>query len=211
MSLFGRKRKQKTNDAEEYKISFEGETPAFTADFQVTYDDTLHGLEVLAANEDKKRIYGGLAILVVCSALAVPRLYEFNKVFCFIFIFFALYLVAGQIFGPPITRRRTAKDIADKKKVCRLHLYPGGYQVIEDRKLYNVPFRVVTCYESGRAYIFKMGPDHMMVFNKEIFGDKNPLVREIFIANMGQGRRFFTVDENGKIIGNQVRLSNDEK
>ena len=87
MSLFGRKRKQKTNDAEEYKISCEGETPAFTADFQVTYDDTLHGLEVIAANEDKKRIYGGLAILVVCSALAVPRLYEFNKVFCFIFIF----------------------------------------------------------------------------------------------------------------------------
>ena len=47
----------------------------------------------------------------------------------------------------------------------------------------------------------------MMVFNKEIFGENNPLVREIFIANMGQGRRYFLVDENGKIISNQARYN----
>ena len=207
MGLFSRRNKQKTSHLDEIKISFEGETPAFTADYKVTYDDILHGMEVVAANEDKKRIYGGLAILIVCSILAVPRLYDFNKVFCFIFIFFALYLVAGQIFGPPISRRRTAKDVAAQQKECRLHLYPGGYQVIEKRTLYNVPFRVVTCYESERAYIFMLIINNMMVFNKEIFGENNPLVREIFIANMGQGRRYFLVDENGKIISNQARYN----
>ncbi len=207
MGLFSRRNKQKTSHLDEIKISFEGETPAFTADYKVTYDDILHGMEVVAANEDKKRVYGGLAILIVCSILAVPRLYDFNKVFCFIFIFFALYLVVGQIFGPPISRRRTAKDVADQQKECRLHLYPGGYQVIEKRTLYNVPFRVVTCYESEKAYIFKLINNNMMVFNKEIFGENNPLVREIFIANMGQGRRYFLVDENGKIISNQARYN----
>lgn len=205
MALLKRRHKQKTSELDAVKISFEGETPAFTADYKVTYEDTLHGLEVVAANEDKKRIWGGLAILIVCSILAVPKLYQFNKVFCLIFLFFAAYLVLGQIFGPPINRRRTAKDIAEQKKECRLHLYPGGYQVIEKRQRYNVPFRVVTCYESQKAYIFVLGVDHMMVFNKEIFGDKNPLVREIFIANMGQGRRYFEVDENGKIVENKAR------
>lgn len=206
MGMFSRRNKQKRTELDDIKISFEGQTPAFSADFTVTYEDILHGLEVVAANEDKKRIYGGLIILIVCSILAVPRIYAFNKVFCFVFIFFALYLVVGQIFGPPINRRRTARATADKKQQCRFHLFPGGYQLIENRTKYNVPFRVVTCYESERAYIFVLGSAHLMVLNKELFGEQNPLVREIFIANMGQGRRFFTVDEEGKIIRNQVRL-----
>lgn len=210
MGLFSRRNKQKTSQLDDIKISFEGQTPAFSTDFTITYDDIMHGLEVVAANEDKKRIYGGLAILIVCSIMAVPRIYDFNKAFCFIFIFFALYLVAGQIFGPPINRRRTARATADKKQQCRFHLYPGGYQLIENRQMYNVPFRVVTCYESERAYVFVLGTAHLMVLNKELFGDQNPLVREIFIANMGQGRRFFVVDENGKIVRNQVRLTENQ-
>jgi len=104
-------------------------------------------------------------------------------------------------------RSQHADGRRDKKQQCRFHLFPGGYQLIENRTKYNVPFRVVTCYESEKAYIFVLINNNMMVFNKEIFGENNPLVREIFIANMGQGRRYFLVDENGKVISSQARYN----
>jgi len=99
--------------------------------------------------------------------------------------------------------RKTAAEMASMGKGT-LNLFPGGYQVVQQRVEYNVPFRVVDCYESERAYIFVMGRDHMMVFNKKYFGEKNLLVREVLIANMGAGRRFFTVDQKGKVINNMT-------
>ena len=203
MGLFSRRNKQKTSHLDEIKISFEGETPAFTADYKVTYDDILHGMEVVAANEDKKRIYGGTAILLVCGAIAMPNLISKDPVTAVLYVLGAIVLVAGALLGPKLAQRKTAAEMSKMGKGT-LNLFPGGYQVVQQRVEYNVPFRVVDCYESDRAYIFVMGNDHMMVFNKKYFGETNLLVREVLIANMGAGRRFFKVDQKGKVIENDL-------
>jgi Holliday junction DNA helicase RuvA len=113
----------------------------------------------------------------------------------------ALTKAAGV--GPKLAQRKTAAEMSKMGKGT-LNLFPGGYQVVQQRVEYNVPFRVVDCYESDRAYIFVMGNDHMMVFNKKYFGETNLLVREVLIANMGAGRRFFKVDQKGKVIENDL-------
>lgn len=201
MGLFKRSYSQKTNALDQIKVSFEGEKPAISAEFEVSYEDAMHGLKVIDANTDKKRIYGGLAIMVVCGAIALPNIFAKGTVFGVLFILGALALAAGTLLGPVMGRRKTAEEMAALGKGV-LNLFPGGYQVIQQRVEFNVPFRVVDCYESESCYIFVMGRDHMMVFNKKYFGEKNVLVREILIANMGAGRRFFTVDQNGKVINN---------
>ena len=203
MALLKRSYSVKTNALDQIKVSFEGETPAISTEFEVSYEDALHGLKVIAANQDKKRIYGGTAILLVCGAFAMPNLFSNSPLLAVLYIIGAIVLVAGALLGPKMASRKTAAEMASMGKGT-LNLFPGGYQVVQQRVEYNVPFRVVDCYESERAYIFVMGRDHMMVFNKKYFGEKNLLVREVLIANMGAGRRFFTVDQKGKVINNMT-------
>jgi len=203
MALMKRSYSVKTNALDQIKVSYEGETPAISAEFEVSYEDAMHGLKVIDANTDKKRIYGGLAIMVVCGGIALPNIFAAGTVYGVLFILAAAALAIGTLAGPVLGRRKTAAEMASMGKGT-LNLFPGGYQVVQQRVEYNVPFRVVDCYESERAYIFVMGRDHMMVFNKKYFGEKNLLVREVLIANMGAGRRFFTVDQKGKVINNMT-------
>lgn len=203
MGLLKRSYSQKTNAFDQIKVSFEGETPAISAEFEISYEDAMHGLKVIDANQDKKRIYGGLAILIVCGAFALPNVFAKGTALGVLFILGALALIIGTLAGPVFARRKTAAEMAALGKGT-LNLFPGGYQVIQQRNEYNVPFRVVECYESDIAYIFVMGSAHMMVFNKKYFGEKNVLVREVLIANMGAGRRFFAVDQKGKVVNNMA-------
>ena len=201
MALFKRSYSQKTSALDQIKVSFEGETPAVSTEFEISYEDAMHGLKVIAANQNKKRIYGGTAILLVCGGFAMPDLFAKNPLVAWLYIIGAIVLVAGALLGPVFARRKTAEEMSKLGKGT-LNLFPGGYQVIQQRVEFNVPFRVVECYESEIAYIFVMGRDHMMVFNKQHFGDLNVLVREVLIANMGAGRRYFKVDQKGKVINN---------
>ena len=203
MALLKRSYSVKTNAFDQIKVSFEGETPAISAEFEVSYEDAMHGLKVISANQDKKRIYGGTAILLVCGAFALPNVYAKSPMLAVLYVIGAIVLVAGALLGPKLAQRKTADEMSKMGKGT-LNLFPGGYQVVQQRVEYNVPFRVVDCYESERAYIFVMGRDHMMVFNKKYFGDLNVLVREVLIANMGAGRRYFKVDQKGKVIENPM-------
>lgn len=203
MALLKRSYSVKTNALDQIKVSFEGETPAISAEFEVSYEDALHGLNVIAANQNKKRIYGGIAIMLVCGAIAMPNLIANSTLIAVLYIIGAIVLIAGALLGPVLSRRKTAGEMSKMGKGT-LNIFPGGYQVVQQRVEYNVPFRVVDCYESEQAYIFVMGRDHMMVFNKKYFGEMNVLVREVLIANMGAGRRYFKVDQKGKVINNIV-------
>jgi|GEM_PF-6990423 len=211
MGFFGRKKEQQNTAADELKISFEGQTPAVSADFGVDYNDILRGLEVIDANEDKTRIWGGLAVLTVCAVIAIPRIFGFSKIFGVIFVLLLLYIIGAQVLGPAINRKNTAQKTVKENKAGTVHLFPGGYQVVIHGVPYNVPFRVVTCYETDTCYVFVLGKVQMMVFNKSIFGEKNPLVKEILVANMGLGRRYFKVDEKGKVIKGQGQNPADQR
>lgn len=200
MALFGRRKKAgRPNPADELKISFKEEQPIVTAQFKPTYDDVLHALEVIDANGDKKRAYIGAALVLVAGCLALPALFRYAVWVGIVGILVIAYLIFTQVGGPVFTRRATAKKTADNAIECSLSIFPAGYQIIEKDKKYNIAFRAVSCYESSRAYIILVGGVRLMVFNKEIFGDKNPLVKEIFTINLGPGKRYFTVDGKGRI------------
>ena len=201
MGLFGLKKKtQKPNPADELKISFKGEEPAITAQFKPTYEDVLHALEVVDANGDKRRIYIGVALVLGVGCLALPALFRYAVWVGIVGSLVLAYLVFTQMGGPIVTRKATAKKSAEDAIESTLNIFPAGYQIIEKDKKFNVAFRVVSCYESKKAYIMLVGGMRLMVFNKEIFGEKNPLVKEIFIMNLGLGKRYFIVDDKGRII-----------
>ncbi len=194
MALFGRK-KEKQLTKEDFTISFEGEVAAITAQYTVSYEDVLMGLEIMAENQNKWRIWGGIAILIVCGVLATPMIFARSLVLGIVFLLFMAYIVFSQIFGPAMSRRHTAKKIAGEAKPGTLRLFAGGFQIEDESGKFDIPFRLILCHETKDSYVFMLGKAKMMVFNKSIFMDKNPLVKEILIANLGQGRRYIVSDK----------------
>ncbi len=194
MSFF-RRNKTKTIQNEDLTISFEGETPAIEAEFTVSYEDVLTGLEIMAENQNKWRTWGGIAILVICGALATPMIFARSVILGVVFLIFMAYIVFSQIFGPAMSRRQTAKKTAEASKAGTLRLFAGGFQIEDETGKFDIPFRLIVCHETKNNYVFMLGKMKMMVFNKSIFGDKNPLIKEILIANLGQGRRYIITDK----------------
>lgn len=199
MGFFDRKKASPAaTAAAEMRISFEGETPAITAQFKSTYEGAVHGLEVLAASKSNRRELVGLLFVVAFSAMALPTLFSYTIWSGIVALLVIGYLIFTQLAGPGIARKDLAKKMAESAKESTLNIFPAGCQIIEEDQVHNIAFRVVEIYESPSSYVFVIGGSQMIVFDKTIFGDNNPLVREIFVVNTGS--RYSRVDEKGKAI-----------
>lgn len=203
MALFRRKKAQPQTPPEQ--ISFEGQQPVLSTSFKLEYDEILQGLTVAAANRENNRAKWGLVLYTIFSAIITPFMFRRSLWMGLLFLAVTVYLVVNSLFGEETARRGQAKTIAAGAKEVTLTIFATGVRVNDGQKDYNIPYRVMKMYENDQAFMTLLGKTMMLSFPKRCFGADLPLIREIFTANLGAGRRFFTVDEKGRVTGGTRR------
>ncbi len=198
MGLFNRNRSRPEKAP---SISFEGETPVFTTRFTLGYEDVYEAMRVAAANRPGgRRAMWGSAFFGFFALLAMPFLFQRSFFTGAISLIAAVYLIVSALFGERLQRSAKAKQVAKTSKEVTLTVYATGLQLNDGNRDFNIPYRLLTMYESNAAFVVGLGPSQLLSFPKRHFGDDLPVVREIFILNLGKGRRFYEVDEKGKKI-----------
>lgn len=198
MGLFRGRRQQQQ---ESVQISFEGQQPLFDTTFKLEYEDILEGLCVAAANKPGQgRILWGSIIFSVFAIMSLPFMFNKSIMVGVVAVIAAVYLVITSLFGEKLSRKAKARDIAAQSKEVKLTLYKTGMQINDGVNDFNISYRLMKMYESSNAFMALLGKSMMLSFPKRCFGDNAIVAREIFIVNLGMNRRYFMVDEKGKII-----------
>ena len=198
MGLFSKKRQQQ--QAELAQISFEGEQPVLTTTFKLEYEDILDGLKVAAVNNpNQSRARWGSAVFTVFVVMALPFMFQKSILVGAVALAMAAYLVFNALYGEKISMKAKAKESAAEAKEVELSIYKTGVKIHDGTRNYNISYRLIKMYETETAFLALLGKAMMLSFPKRCFGDDLPVIREIFVMNLGSGKRFLQVDEKGKV------------
>ena len=183
------------------QTSFEGMEPILKTSFKLEYDEILQGLKIASANNpSQNKSKWGIALFTLFIVASLPFLFTKDFGVAIIVLSMACYLAYHLIIGEKANLKHIAKQTAENSKEAKLEIYQTGIKVIQENSDYNIGYRIIKMYESKDAFYAMVGKSLMLSFPKKCFGDDLPVVREIFIANMGMGRRYFQVNEKGKAI-----------
>ena len=197
-----KKARQKKEEAQKTPISidFTGMEPLVVVNYRQEYGDVMEALTVIDKGEKHTKTIAATVVFLVLALLAIPRIFAASTLLGVVVTMLAAYLVAVQIFGATLNRKRTAKEAAATATDCQLQLYATGIQVRDADRAYNVPYRVMNILETKNQFVLRMGNDKIVIFPKRFFGDQLKLSREILQANLGVGRRYQIADEKGNIL-----------
>lgn len=196
MGILKSRRKQQAEPT--VTVSFEGMDPLVVVNYRQEYEDVLEALETMAAKEGNgKRILATIVFLGF-GLLGIPIFFQRSLLFGIFAVIVVAYVVASQLWGPSLNRKKTAKVAAEAASDCQLQLYANGIQVRDNDNAYNVPYRIMNMVESENQFILVMGSSRFVVFPKRFFGDSYHLARELFTANLGLGRRYLVFSKGKK-------------
>lgn len=201
MALFGKKTAKQAEPpaAPAPALSFEGQQQLLAVEYQQDREDILRGLALLDSQKSRKSELASMLLLVIMAVYAVYSLYQNDPLLAAAIGAAAVAALLLQWFRPALTRKHTARRYAAEKKQGRLLFYATGVRVEQEGQVGALPYRAMTAYEDREYILLLVGNNRLLALRKSALERNLPLLKQLLEVQLGKGRRYFELDDRGKI------------